>query len=322
MDFTSKVMNNLGFGGPAPASEFDDYPDPYPWLEGTRIYHKFGKVVVKCNTTDGVVTRKVGHKRGSLRTEAFMGNYAREVAGMKVPAFRGLKTHEGHTIMTTDFDPGQPLDGVWNKLTYENQASIKQELKQQIQLMRQCKTNRLGCVNQHGELDPKIPVPDPYNRCIVTARLKPCADEATFDANKMKMVKDRGSKKIALGLVNKLQPMMQELQKTTPIDSCLPMAIFLHAISSSKIQTRTTRRTADRTISYPALSIGSSVDSSPNTWNTPSKRHNPATGGGVISCAACLKRWILAAQRPELRLRRWFAIGFDRVCGNWDGCLL
>lgn len=213
MDLTSKVMNKLGFGGPAPASEFDDYPDPYPWLEGTRIYHKFGKVVVKCNTTDGVVARKVGHKRGSLKTEAFMGNYAREVAGMKVPAFRGLKTHEGHTIMTTDFDPGQPLDGVWNKLTYENQASIKQELKQQIQLMRQCKTNRLGCVNQHGELDPKIPVPDPYNPCIVAARLKPCADEATFDANKMKMVKDRGSKKIALGLVNRLQPMMQELSK-------------------------------------------------------------------------------------------------------------
>jgi Phosphotransferase enzyme family len=208
-DFKLKVMNRLWFGKPDPASDVDDHPDPYPWLEGTRIYRKFGKVVVKCNTKDGVVARKVGYNGGNLKTEAFMGNYAREVAGMKVPAFLGLKTHEEHTIMTTDFDPGEPLDGVWDKLTYKNQASIKQELKQQIQLMRQCRTNHLCCANQHRELDPKIPIPDPYNPCIVAARLKPCADEATFDANEVEMVKRRGPKNYAL----RLQLMMQELPK-------------------------------------------------------------------------------------------------------------
>jgi hypothetical protein len=208
-DFKLRVMNRLWFGEPDPASRVDDRPDPYPWLEGTRIYRKFGKVVVKCNTKDGVVARKVGFKRGNLKTEAFMGNYAREVAHMKVPAFRSLKTHEEHTVMTTDFDPGEPLDGVWNKLTSKNKTSIKEELKQQIQLMRQCKTNHLCCANRHGELDPKIPIPDPYNPCIVTARLKPCADEATFDANKVEMVMRNRPEYHAL----RLQRMMQQLPK-------------------------------------------------------------------------------------------------------------
>jgi hypothetical protein len=209
MDFKLKVMNRLWFGEPGPAIDADDNPDPYPWLEGTRIYKAFGKVVVKCDTKNGVVARKIGFKGGNLKTEAFMSKYAREVAGMRVPALRGLEAHEGHTIMTTDFDPGQPLDVIWNKLTYQNQASIKQELKQQIQLMRQCKTNHLCCANQHGEPDPKIRIPDPYNPCTVTARLKPCADEATFDANKVEMVKRIWSKNYAL----RFQHMMQELPK-------------------------------------------------------------------------------------------------------------
>lgn len=208
-NFRLKVMNRLWFGGSDPPSNVDDQTDPYPWLEGTRIYRKFGKVVVKCNTRDGVVARKVGYKGGNLETEGFMAKYAREVAHMKVPAFRGLNTQEGHTILTTDFDPGQPLDRVWNKMSYTNQASIKQELKQQIQLMRQCKTNHLCCANQHGQLDPKIPIPDPYNPCIVAARLRPCANEATFDANKVEMVKRRGPKNYAL----RLEHMMHELPK-------------------------------------------------------------------------------------------------------------
>lgn len=208
-DFKLKVINRLWFGKVDASSLIDDHYNPYPWLEGTRIYSKFGKVVVKCNTEDGVVARKVDHKGGNLKTEALMAKYAREVAGMKVPAFRGLKIHEGHQIITTDFDPGEPLAGVWNKLTYQNQASIKRELKQQIQLMRQCTTNHLCCANQHGELDAKIPIPDPYNRCQVGARLKPCADEATFDANKVEMVKRRGLKNYAL----RFQHVMQQLPK-------------------------------------------------------------------------------------------------------------
>ncbi len=75
--------------------------------------------------------------------------------------------------------------------------------------MRQCKTDHLCCANQHGEPDPKIPIPDPYNPCIVTGRLKACADESTFDANKVETVKRRGLTNRTL----RLQHLMQELPK-------------------------------------------------------------------------------------------------------------
>lgn len=207
--FRLKAMKRLIFRKPDTPPKPEDYPDPFPWLEGTRICRKFGKVVVKCHTKDGIVARKVGQKSGSMRTEAFMGKYAREVAGMSVPAFRGLQTREERVILTTDFDPGQPLDAVWSKMTHQNQASIKQELKQQIQLMRKCKTNFLCCTNQQGELDPKIPVPDPYHPGFSASRLKSNVDEATFDAEKVEMVKRRGPKNYAL----KLERMVQELPK-------------------------------------------------------------------------------------------------------------
>lgn len=208
-----EIMGNSGSRRTSPVRGPDDKYDPYPWLNGERTYNDRGHMVVKFNSPDGVIAAKVGPEGGNLKTEAFLLKYAREVADMKVPRFRGLEYYEGHTIMKTDFDPGQPLDKVWNKLSNQNRASIKEELKKQIRLMRQCKSHHHGCVNQHGEHDSKIPIPDPYNPCRLFSRSRPCTDEATFDNNKIEMVKKRGPENVGLGLAKKLEPMLPELSK-------------------------------------------------------------------------------------------------------------
>ena len=188
------MWNVLGYGPLDSARQppVDDGPDPYPWLEGTRIYSSWAKVVVKCHTKDGMVAKKVASKDRTVRSEAYMGKYAREVAGMKVPAFRGLEDYGGHKVIVTDLVPGHPLDLVWNQMTSQNKASIKQALKEQISLMRRCTAKNICCVNRNGRPDLKMRIPDPYNPSRPTARLEPLADEAAFDAWKVGMAERRG----------------------------------------------------------------------------------------------------------------------------------
>jgi aminoglycoside phosphotransferase len=209
-------ISGLLFGNSNPPSMAQDHSDPYPWLEGTRIYNLFGKMVVKCETDQGAVVRKIFLKCSNLKSEACMGNYARTTARMMVPAFRNWKIENGHEILTTAYVPGQPVDEVWNKMTWKNQASIREELKEQIRLMRQCTSEKLGCVNMAGKFDPKIPVPDPYNPCQPRLRIRPCSDEQTFDANKLKMVKRRGAPGLAANVHERMQEKLNELSMDHP----------------------------------------------------------------------------------------------------------
>lgn len=115
-------MSGLLFGNSNPPSMAQNHSDPYPWLEGTRIYISFGKMVVKCETDQGAVVRKISYKGSNLKSEACMGNYARTTARMMVPAFRNWKIENGHEILTTAYDPGQPVGKVWNKMTWKNHS--------------------------------------------------------------------------------------------------------------------------------------------------------------------------------------------------------
>ena len=202
-------MSGLLFGNSNPPSMAQDHSDPYPWLKGTRIYICFGNVVVKCETDQGPVVRKISVKGSNLKSEACMGNYARVTAGMMVPAFRNWKIENGHEILTTAYDSGQPVSDVWHRMTWKNQASIKEELREQIRLMRQCTSENLGCVNINGKFDHKIPVPDPYNPCSKFSRIKPCSDEQTFDANKIKNIKAPPS--WVTNAQNRIQEILKEL---------------------------------------------------------------------------------------------------------------
>jgi aminoglycoside phosphotransferase len=209
-------ISGLLFGNPNPPSMALDPPDLYPWLEGTRIYSSFGRMVVKCEMDQGAVVRKISFKHTNLKSEACMGNHARTTARMMVPAFRNWKIENGHEILTTAYDPGQPVGKVWNQMTWKNQASIKEELKEQIRLMRQCTSEKLGCVNMDGKFDPKIPVPDPYNPSFPLLRTRPCSDEQTFEANKLKMVKRRESPDWAATVQERMQEKLKELSIDRP----------------------------------------------------------------------------------------------------------
>lgn len=78
------------------------------------------------------------------RSEADMMGFASKM-GVKTPHVYGcLDGPEDWTILVSDYVPGESLLKVWPRLNNYERSSIKEQLREQLGIMRQCKMPYIG----------------------------------------------------------------------------------------------------------------------------------------------------------------------------------
>lgn len=111
---------------------------------GTEIHNYFGNRVLEYTTSKGdTLALKVNTPDGIDRAEGEMANLA-ATNGILAPKCRGVYDIHGHRkrpvarVMVSERIPGVPLAGVWRDLSESEQSAIKDQLREQIRLMRTC----------------------------------------------------------------------------------------------------------------------------------------------------------------------------------------
>ncbi|KAE8383042.1 kinase-like domain-containing protein [Aspergillus bertholletiae] len=135
-------------------------------------------VAVKVKPTDGLI-----------RSEADMMHYASQQPGILAPQVLGCYDVDPEIIViVSDLVEGESLDKVWHTLTKAEQKSIKRQLKEQVQLFRQCTQPYIGRINQQATRNF-------YDRLLFDP-MGPFASEEEFDSWGLERVKSTTAKKI------------------------------------------------------------------------------------------------------------------------------
>ncbi|KAE8357148.1 kinase-like domain-containing protein [Aspergillus caelatus] len=99
-------------------------------IQGKELYNYFGNRVLESRASAGrVVAVKVKPTEGFARSEADMMHYASQKPGILAPQ-------------------GESLDNVWHTMTKAERKSIKEQLKEQLRLFRQCTQPYIGRINR------------------------------------------------------------------------------------------------------------------------------------------------------------------------------
>lgn len=124
-------------------------------IQGRELYNFCGHRFVESKTTAGdsvVVKTSAWESRRLVEVEAAMTKYASEQPNLLAPRFRGYYRVEKHLLaVVTDNVPGISLDKVWHTLNKAQRMSIKQQLKEQIKIFRECTQPYIGSMG-NGEV--------------------------------------------------------------------------------------------------------------------------------------------------------------------------
>lgn len=155
--------------------------DDGPYLNavlGKEIYNFFGNRVIEHTTSSGEVRAiKVRSRKDIYRTEADLMHYA-ATHGILAPRVFGLyritTTYSVASALISERVPGIALDEVWSDLSDADKSSIKQQLKQQLTLMRECTQPFIGRLKRK-------PAQNVYSPIIISRRFGPFDNEEAFD---------------------------------------------------------------------------------------------------------------------------------------------
>ncbi|KAL7917001.1 kinase-like domain-containing protein [Trichoderma austrokoningii] len=144
---------------------------------GKVIYDYYGKRVLEYKSSKGkLLALKIGKPKGLCRSQGEMMSYAAE-HGVLAPKVFGTYNivieRSIARVMVSELVPGVPLVGVWKKMSRNDQASIKNQLRDQIHHMRTLTQPFIGCINRQ-------PVRNIYDT-IANSYCGPFDDAETFD---------------------------------------------------------------------------------------------------------------------------------------------
>jgi aminoglycoside phosphotransferase len=125
----------------------EEVEDPF---HGRELYNYFGNRVIESKTTSGdIVAVKVKPRaiEKAIRRESRMIKHVSEQPHLQVPHYRGCyRVGKHHIVIVTDLLQGTSLDKVWHKMNKKQQNSIKQQLKEQMQLFQTCTQPYIGSI--------------------------------------------------------------------------------------------------------------------------------------------------------------------------------
>ncbi|KAE8309745.1 kinase-like domain-containing protein [Aspergillus transmontanensis] len=159
-------------------------------IQGKELYNYFGNRVLESRASSGrVVAVKVKPTEGFARSEADMMHYASQQPGILAPQVLGCYDVDPEiTVTVSDLVEGDSLDNVWHTMTKEEQKSIKEQLKEQLRLFRQCTQPYIGRINRQE-------TKNFYDR-IHFHFMGPFESEEEFDSWGLERVKSPIAKKI------------------------------------------------------------------------------------------------------------------------------
>lgn len=148
---------------------------------GNEIHECWGAKVIEHTRANGtILALKVKSKDTLTRSEADLMHYA-ATHGIRAPKVYGVydvETSPRMRVMVSDRVPGVPLSDVWETATEQEKASYKDQLREQLALMRECTQPFIGGVTKAGD-------PQPTHNIYDRALMKNCGpfdNEEEFDA--------------------------------------------------------------------------------------------------------------------------------------------
>jgi serine/threonine protein kinase len=144
---------------------------------GKEIHNYWGNRVLEHTTSNGeVLALKVSSPDGIDRSQADMMHYA-ATHGVLAPKIRGvydvITKRPIARVMVSERVPGVPLVDVWQTMSQEEQNSIKEQLRGQIQHMRTLVQPYIGRIDRQ-------PTRNIYNTTFIR-HCGPFEDEKAFD---------------------------------------------------------------------------------------------------------------------------------------------
>ena len=124
-------------------------------VEGEDMYYNFGNRVVKSIASKGrEVAVKIKPRNSFKRSEADMQQFVYDAGKLKTPKVIGCYTMYGNydkvAVLVSEFVKGQPLHIAWPDLSHAQQESVKEQIHEQLQLMRSYTSPTAGRVGNQA----------------------------------------------------------------------------------------------------------------------------------------------------------------------------